>query len=169
MRLTLTALACLAALTFAAPAMAQKYPDDNQKLTNFSMTTLKPVFAPLDGAFSEFKGQSATYGLFETNGLKVAIEFQACGDNPNNCLGALMMAYVSYPKTVSKAAALEAVNSFNMRYSYIKAVWISDGVIGISRYVIADNGISYGTFRAEVDTFTWITREFISKVAPTLK
>jgi hypothetical protein len=163
-------LALVASLSLAAPAFAQARPDDTQRLTTFSHEALKPVVSPVGGAFSQQQGSQSAYSVFEKDGLKVVFDYQACdGDTQNGCVGALMTAYVSYPKTTSKAAALEAVNAFNLKYSIVKVVVLDDGVIGITRYMIADYGISYGAIRTELDTLDFIARDFMTKVLPTLR
>lgn len=163
-------LALVASLSLAAPVFAQARPDDTQRLTTFSHETLKPVLSSSGGVFNQQQGSNATYSVFEKQGLKVVFDYQACdGDTQSGCVGALMTAYVSYPKTASKAAVLEAVNAFNLKYSIVKVVVLSDGVIAITRYMIADYGISYGAIRTEVDTLDFIARDFMDKVLPTIR
>ena len=163
-------LALMAGLSLAAPAFAQARPDDTQRLTTFSHETLKPVLAPEGGAFNQQQGANSPFSVFEKDGLKVVFDYQACeGETRSNCVGALMTAYVSYPKTASKTAVLEAVNAFNLKYSIVKVVVLSDGVIAITRYMIADYGISYGAIRTEVDTLDFIARDFMDKVLPTIR
>lgn len=144
-------LLAAAALTLTSLAHAQSAGGRSMEvLTNTNIETIRPVLrnAGLRPERMEFQGRDAL--VLQDNGDTVILHPRVCAPQ---CTGLLMLVLLE------GAAPASAINAFNQQTPATVAYTSGNATI-LSRYLIADHGITEGTFLVNLDVFKQTVRKW---------
>ncbi|MEM9705300.1 MAG: hypothetical protein AAF850_04395 [Pseudomonadota bacterium] len=123
-------------------------------LSNVDLVTLAPVITELGVPFevTTLAGRQAL--RLNVNGAVVALRPRVCrGANGGGCVGLEMMGFYS------GVAPLDAANRYNDETPPSKAI-VTDGGTVVHRYLIADYGLTRGSFAIDLQVFGSIVTKF---------
>lgn len=127
-------IAALAALLPCA-AQAQTMTETAQVVTSIQMQDLRDIISELGHEETDADEATVAIAAISNNGLEYIIRGTACRNG--KCQGINMM--VSYD--ANNEIDSDLVNDANLNYAAV-STWTNDGSLGISRYVILDNGMT---------------------------
>jgi hypothetical protein len=159
MRLHL-ATAIMMALTIALGAQAYAA---SPVIDEFKVDRVKQAFkdAGVKGITHEKRDDSITVIGKDDTGLTIVGVIVACESKPG-CLG-LELEYI-FSMPTGKSANMLSVNAFNRRYQFAKAHISENGMVRLTRYLIADEGITYANLRRNVQVFMAMPARFMNEL-----
>ena len=144
MRLFTGIVGVLAGLTLLAalgsPDLNSRAAEDSRLVTSFTVDEVVAIAKEL-GATEIQTGtdDDSPVITLKKDDLYFALVLRSCKDAPG-CHGLLLSLFFEPDKTTP--FALDAVNAMNNKYAFVKFFVAKDASLGISRFLLADGGIS---------------------------
>lgn len=157
----------LAALAPAGGAAAQAQPKSAEIYTEFTASLLVDVLGELGYSARIITEEETPFiAAVSPTGRPFIVYFSVCNVAGNaGCLGFELISLIdTSPATVP----LSAINSFNTQYGFAKAFRYDDSTAGLSRYAIADDGISRGNIAANISNFVALLDRFAAALSSPL-
>jgi hypothetical protein len=162
MRLAVSLVAGAAALLLAAPGAGQgvappkwnpKAPENNQLLPAFSYAAVEPVLNAI-GARHQRGGQAGKPSLVVTfpNNRRAVLTFGSC-NAAGACKALIIQSAWTKIANSPPERTMQALESFNRRYSFAKAFVLADGRPALQRYLTADYGFVRGDLAVNLLVF----------------
>ena len=172
MRAALGALFLIWASAAEAQVVPQRWnpaaPENRQLLPNFSFATVESVLDSI-GARYERAGSAARPALTVTfpNNRRAALIFGNC--EAQGCKALSIQSVWNRPANVPADRLVQAVQRYNQRYAFARALMTGDGRPALHRYLTADYGFVRGNLAVNLLVFAEQTERFSREVIQPLQ
>lgn len=169
MRAALVALAALAVAAVPAQAAPGRFnpasPENRQLLPTFNYASVETVLTQI-GARFERRGNAARPALVVTfpNDRRAAIVFGSCEAGGGACRAISIQTVWNRPAGADAARLAQAVQRFNQRYAFSRALIAEDGRPALQRYLTADYGFVRGNLAVNLLVFSQQADRFANEV-----
>jgi hypothetical protein len=172
MRAALVALCLFGCSSASAQVAPQRWnpaaPENRQVLPNFSFATVESVLTAI-GARFERAGSAARPALTVTfaNNRRAALIFSNC--EAQGCKALSIQSIWVRPATAAPDRLSQALQRFNQRYAFARALTTSDGRPALHRYLTADYGFVRGNLAVNLLVFAEQADRFAREVMQPLQ
>lgn len=161
-----TAAAPVAASAQVAPARFNpRAPENAQVLPAFSYATIEPVLQQI-GARYERRGAAERPALAVVfpNNRRAAIVFGSCERQGAACRAISIQSVWPAPAGMPSDRLARAIERFNQRYAFSRAIVTEDGRPALQRYLTADYGFVRGNLAVNLLVFANQAERFAREV-----
>ncbi len=153
-----------AAQGVAPPKWNPKAPENNQLLPSFSYATVEPVLNAI-GARHRRGPEAGRPSLVVTfpNNRRAVLTFGSC-NAAGACKALTIQSVWTKIANSPPERSSQAIQSFNQRYSFAKALILADGRPALQRYLTADYGFVRGNLAVNLLVFANQAERFATEI-----
>lgn len=143
------------AATPASPGWNAKAPENTQILPSFTLATVEPVLSSVSARFQRSELDPAKPSLLVTfaNGRKAIVQMSACDLTGASCKALSLQSSWTRIANAPADRTAKAIERFNQRYAFGKALLTADGRPLLQRYLTADYGFIRGNLAVNLLAF----------------